>query len=122
MIDFFIFHYLSSFTAKRTKRYRLPTGRLAGTPAEDVATDHPACREALESTYRRISQLLNSAGTTPVNSFHRELGSVMIDRCGISRHADGLRQGREQVKAREERCEAEVRVPGEARGPWRRRP
>ena len=30
MIDFFIFHYLSSFTAKRTKRYRLPTGRLAG--------------------------------------------------------------------------------------------
>ena len=27
-----------------------------------------------------------------MDSFHRELGSVMIDRCGISRHADGLRE------------------------------
>ena len=82
-----------------------------------MATDHPACREALESTHRRISQLLNSEGSTPVDSFHRELGSVMIDRCGISRHADGLRQGLEQVKALEQRFEVEVRVPGEASGP-----
>ena len=93
------------------------TAWLAGTPAEDVATDHPACREALETTRRRISHLLNSEGNTPVDSFHRELGSVMIDRCGISRHADGLRQGLEQVKALEQRFEAEVRVPGEASGP-----
>ena len=49
-----------------------------------------------------------------MDSFHRKLGSVMIDRCGIGRHADGLRQGLEQVKALEERFEAEVRVPGEA--------
>ena len=93
------------------------TAWLAGNPAQDVATDHPACREALESTRRRISQLINSAGSTPVDSFHRELGSVMIDRCGISRHADGLREGLEQVKALEEQFEAEVRVPGEASGP-----
>jgi len=93
------------------------TAWLAGTPAEDVATDHPACREALDTTRRRISHLLNSEGNTPVDSFHRELGSVMIDRCGISRHADGLRQGLGQVKALEQRFEAEVRVPGEASGP-----
>ena len=93
------------------------TAWLAGNPAQDVPIDHPACREALESTRRRISQLINSAGSTPVDSFHRELGSVMIDRCGISRHADGLREGLEQVKALEERFEAEVRVPGEASGP-----
>ena len=93
------------------------TAWLAGNPAQDVPIDHPACREALESTRRRISQLINSAGSTPVDSFHRELGSVMIDRCGISRHADGLREGLEQVKALEEWFEAEVRVPGEASGP-----
>jgi succinate dehydrogenase / fumarate reductase flavoprotein subunit len=93
------------------------TAWLAGTPAQDVPTDHPACREALESTRRRISQLLNSDGSTPVDSFHRQLGSVMIDRCGISRHADDLREGLEQVKALEQRFEAEVRVPGEASGP-----
>ncbi|WP_392345701.1 fumarate reductase/succinate dehydrogenase flavoprotein subunit [Parasynechococcus sp.] len=93
------------------------TAWLAGTPTQDVPTDHPACREALESTRRRISQLIKSEGNTPVDSFHRELGSVMIDRCGISRHADGLREGLEQVKVLEKRFEAEVRVPGEASGP-----
>ena len=93
------------------------TAWLAGTPVEDVPTDHPACREALESTRSRITTLLNSNGSTPVDSFHRELGSVMIDRCGISRHADGLRQGLEQVKALEQQFEEEVRVPGEANGP-----
>ena len=93
------------------------TGWLAGTPAQDVPTDHPACREALESTRRRISQLLNSEGNTPVDSFHRELGSVMIDRCGISRHAEGLRDGLEKVQALEQRFEAEVRVPGDSNGP-----
>ena len=93
------------------------TAWLAGTPAEDVSTDHPACREALESTRRRISQLLNSKGSTPVDSFHRELGNVMIDRCGISRHADGLREWLEQVNALEQRFDAEVRVPGDASGP-----
>ena len=93
------------------------TAWLAGTPAEDVATDHPACREALESTRTRINQLINNNGSTSVDSFHRELGSVMIDRCGISRHADGLREGLKQVKALDQRFEAEVRVPGDACGP-----
>ncbi|WP_186570497.1 fumarate reductase/succinate dehydrogenase flavoprotein subunit [Synechococcus sp. PROS-U-1] len=93
------------------------TAWLAGTPAEDVPTDHQACREALESTRTRINQLINNNGSTSVDSFHRELGSVMIDCCGISRHADGLREGLKQVKALEQRFDAEVRVPGDACGP-----
>jgi succinate dehydrogenase / fumarate reductase flavoprotein subunit len=93
------------------------TAWLASTPAEDVPTDHPACREAMESTRTRISQLLNSKGNTPVDSFHRELGSVMIDRCGISRHADGLKEGLQQVRSLQQRFDTEVRVPGDANGP-----
>ncbi|MCB4394419.1 fumarate reductase/succinate dehydrogenase flavoprotein subunit [Synechococcus sp. HB1133] len=93
------------------------TAWLASRPTEDVPTDHPACREALESTRTRISQLLNSKGNTPVDSFHRELGSVMIDRCGISRHADGLQEGLQQVRSLELRFDTEVRVPGDASGP-----
>ena len=41
----------------------------------------------------------------------------MIDRCGISRNADGLREGIAQVNALEQRFQAEVRVPGESQGP-----
>ena len=93
------------------------TAWLAGTSAENINADHPACREALDNTRTRINQLLNNNGSTPVDSFHRELGSVMIDRCGIGRHADGLQEGLKQVKALEQRFEAEVRVPGDACGP-----
>ena len=93
------------------------TAWLAGNAAPDVTPDHPACREALESTRRRIETILASGGTTPVDSFHRELGAVMIDRCGISRDAEGLRDGLSQVEALEKRFHGEVRVPGEAAGP-----
>ena len=93
------------------------TAWLAGTPAEAISADHPDCREALNSCKHRIDALLNNDGSTPVDSFHRELGSMMIDRCGISRDANGLRDGMDQVAALEQRFHAEVRVPGDANSP-----
>ena len=93
------------------------TAWLAGAPLPPVTADHPACRDALESTRLRIEALLHNGGDRSVDSFHRELGATMIDRCGISRDAAGLRQGLCQVEAMEQRFEAEVRVPGEADGP-----
>ena len=93
------------------------TAWLAGAPLPPVTADHPACRDALQSTRQRIDALLHNGGDSSVDSFHRELGAVMIDRCGISRDAAGLRQGLSQVEAMEQRFEAEVRVPGEANGP-----
>ena len=93
------------------------TAWLAGHPGESINTDHPACLEALESTQRRIGALLHSKGDMPVDSFHRELGTVMIDRCGISRDANGLKEGIQQVSEIEHRFQHQVRVPGEADGP-----
>jgi succinate dehydrogenase / fumarate reductase flavoprotein subunit len=93
------------------------TAWLASTPSTEISSEHPACREALESTRKRIDALLSSGGHTPVDAFHRELGALMIDRCGISRHAEGLRQGLDQVAALEQRFHAEVRVPADACGP-----
>ena len=93
------------------------TAWLASTPAKQITPDHPSCRDALESTRGRIKRLLNNNGDTSVDSFHRQLGTVMIDRCGISRHAEGLRDGLEQVNALEQRFAADVRVPGDDCGP-----
>ena len=93
------------------------TAWLAGHPGESINTDHPACLEALESTQRRIGALLHSKGDIPVDSFHRELGTVMIDRCGISRDANGLKEGIQQVSEIEHRFHHQLRVPGEADGP-----
>ena len=93
------------------------TAWLASTPQVAIATDHPECTAALHSARTRIDQLLSSAGNTPVDTFHRDLGSVMIDRCGISRDAEGLRQGLQAVSALEDRFHSDLRVPGEAQGP-----
>ena len=93
------------------------TAWVAGTPSAAVSPDHPACQEALHSTRHRIEVLLGAKGERPVDSFHRDLGALMIDRCGISRQADDLRDGLARVSALEQRFADDVRVPGEAHGP-----
>ncbi len=90
---------------------------LAGTPAMEISPDDPACRDALEATRMRIENLLNNGGSTPVDAFHRELGSIMIERCGISRNAGGIREGLKQVAGLRERFHNDLRVPGEPREP-----
>ncbi len=93
------------------------TAWLAGHPTPAVAADHPACRQALDQARGRITALLAVNGSRPVDAFHRELGELMIEHCGISRTAEGLRAGLAAVAALERRFSAEVRVPGTAAGP-----
>ena len=93
------------------------TSWLAGHTGKPIQEDHPACREALDSTETRIDSLLNCKGNIPVDSFHRDLGAVMINHCGISRDAEGLKRGLQDVAALAERFQHEVRVPGETNGP-----
>ncbi len=93
------------------------TAWLAGHPTPAISADHPACREALALAQQRIAALLAVGGSRPVDAFHRELGALMIEHCGISRDAAGLRAGQGAVAALAERFAAEVRVPGCAAGP-----
>jgi succinate dehydrogenase / fumarate reductase flavoprotein subunit len=93
------------------------TAWLAGHPTAAIATDHAACREAQARAQARIDAVLAAAGCRPVDGFHRELGALMIERCGISRTAAGLRAGLAEVAALEQRFHGEVRVPGTAEGP-----
>jgi succinate dehydrogenase / fumarate reductase flavoprotein subunit len=93
------------------------TAWLAGHLTPHIAVDHPACLEALARVRGRIELLLQEVGTRSVDSFHRELGAVMIDRCGISRDADGLRNGLVEVALLEQHFHSEVSVPGGAQGP-----
>ena len=93
------------------------TAWLAGHTTPLVAGDHLACREALARASGRIELLLKGAVQRSVDSFHRELGAVMIDRCGISRDAEGLHAGLADVALLEQRFHAEVSIPGEVQGP-----
>jgi succinate dehydrogenase / fumarate reductase flavoprotein subunit len=73
------------------------TAWLAGAPQPSVEADHPACREALAVVAGRIAALRargsgggSGGGRRPVDAFHRELGALMIEACGISRSGPAL--------------------------------
>ncbi len=93
------------------------TAWLAGQPLPEVGPDHPACRAAQAAAEARMAALLAVGGRRPVDGFHRELGLLLIDSCGISRNADGLRRGLEQVADLEAAFHADLRLPQPSSGP-----
>ncbi|MBD8061498.1 fumarate reductase/succinate dehydrogenase flavoprotein subunit [Oceanitalea stevensii] len=87
---------------------------LADGPFEKVAEDHPAVVEARASVEDRISRLLNAGGTRSVDSFHKELGHIMWEYCGMERTAEGLQTAIEKIRALREEYWRDVRVLGAA--------
>ena len=75
-------------------------------------TSHAAFGDTEREVGERISKLLSTTGTKPVDAFHRELGSLMMDECGITRNEAGLRDAIEKIPELRERFWREVRVPG----------
>jgi len=61
----------------------------------------------------RINKLLAIKGTKTVESFHKRLGKIMWDKCGMARNAEGLKQAIEEIRAIKAEFWSDVRVPGE---------
>ncbi|MCM3660692.1 fumarate reductase/succinate dehydrogenase flavoprotein subunit [Georgenia satyanarayanai] len=87
---------------------------LAGGPFEKVAEDHPAVVEARASVQDRIDRLMSAGGTRSVDSFHKELGHIMWEYCGMERTAEGLQTAIEKIRALREEYWRDVRVLGAA--------
>lgn len=68
--------------------------------------------EAEKAVKDRIEQILNVKGGQSVESFHRRLGKIMWDYCGMSRNADGLRSARQMVVELRKEFYQDVFVPG----------
>jgi succinate dehydrogenase / fumarate reductase, flavoprotein subunit len=73
----------------------------------------PAFARATETVEERLRRLMSVGGSTPPIAFHRELGNVMLDRCGITRDADGLRSAISDVRRIREEFWSDLRVDGE---------
>ena len=82
------------------------------TPA--IPTDHEAFVEAENSVRDRITTLLNIKGNTSPEMFHRRLGKIMWDKCGMARNERGLVSAIEEIRALRKEFWREVRVMGEA--------
>jgi succinate dehydrogenase / fumarate reductase flavoprotein subunit len=102
------------------------TAWLAGHPQPEIGADHPACRAAVAAAESRIAALRpargalraggGAAGPTPT-ALHRELGLLMIEVCGISRSASGLRRGLAELERLQGRFREELRVADHGPGP-----
>jgi succinate dehydrogenase / fumarate reductase flavoprotein subunit len=82
-----------------------------GKPAESV--NHPAFAEAEQRVRERIEKLMNIKGKQTVESFHKRLGKIMWDKCGMARSEEGLKQAIQEIRALREEFWSDVRIPGE---------
>jgi succinate dehydrogenase / fumarate reductase flavoprotein subunit len=85
---------------------------LAGAALGPVAADHAAFRDAERQVGKQVDRLLGSRGTRTVDSFHRDLGRIMWDHCGMARTAGGLTAALAAIPELRERFWREVRVTG----------
>lgn len=77
-----------------------------------ISTDHPAFAEAEKTVTDRINHFLSNDGDTPVDDFHRRLGLIMWNKCGMARNAEGLKEAIQEIRALREEFWRKVRVPG----------
>ncbi len=90
---------------------------LASQFGKKVPGDRPEFKHAVDSTRERINKLLSAKGTRSVDSFHKELGAIMWEHCGMARSAEGLRKARTMIRDLREKYWREVRVTGAGEEP-----
>jgi len=86
-------------------------GYLAGVKP-GVTTSLPEFKEAEAAAAGRMKKLIGVGGKRSVTSFHRELGKIMWEYCGMARNAGGLKRALEMIPELREKFWNDVRVPG----------
>jgi len=91
---------------------------LGNNLAEDIysnaiETSHPAFAEAEKEVADRINQLMGIKGKQSVESFHKRLGKIMWDKCGMARNEKGLQQAIVEIQALKKEFWSDVKIPGE---------
>lgn len=77
-----------------------------------ISTDHEAFVAAEKAANDRIQQLMNINGTRTVESYHRELGLIMWNKCGMARNEKGLKEAIAEIQALRADFYKNVRIPG----------
>ncbi|MBP2646731.1 MAG: succinate dehydrogenase or fumarate reductase, flavoprotein subunit [Gemmatimonadetes bacterium] len=85
---------------------------LATAKLPPVGTDHPEFRRVEAEVSGRIARLLGAKGRRSADSFHRELGKLMWEKCGMARSAAGLTEALARIPALREEFWSDVHVPG----------
>jgi succinate dehydrogenase / fumarate reductase flavoprotein subunit len=85
---------------------------LGSSKLPKVGSDHPECRRVEADVAANTRRLLDIKGKRTVDSFHRELGKIMWDYCGMARNASGLKKGLSLIPELRAEFWRNVNVPG----------
>lgn len=80
----------------------------------EISTDTKEFEEAEKEVKDKIEFFVSNKGTKSVDYFHKKLGKVMWDKCGMSRNEKGLKEAMVEIKAIREEFWKDVSVPGSA--------
>ncbi|MCO5290041.1 MAG: fumarate reductase/succinate dehydrogenase flavoprotein subunit [Bacteroidetes bacterium] len=78
-----------------------------------ISTDHEAFVEAENGVKEKLNKLMNVKGTKSVDHFHKKLGKIMWEKCGMARNASGLKEAITEIQELRKQFWADVRIPGE---------
>jgi succinate dehydrogenase / fumarate reductase flavoprotein subunit len=81
---------------------------------KEIPTSHPAFEEAEKAVQADIDKLMNIKGTKSVDHFHKALGKIMWDKCGMARNEAGLKEAIVEIQELRAQFWKDVRVPGTA--------
>lgn len=85
---------------------------LAGMPSTKISTDHPEFKKAEEDVKAQINRILSINGKKTVDQFHKEMGKIMWDYCGMARNAEGLKFAKKRMQEIREEFWNNVKVTG----------
>ena len=91
--------------------YTIPN-YIASSSLEKVDTSHPEFTATKNCVSARIAKLLGIQGKRTVDSFHKELGKLIWENCGMARSADGLRSNLQKIPALREEFWSNLRIIG----------
>ncbi len=78
-----------------------------------IPTDHAAFVAAEKEVSDRINELMGIKGNTSVEAFHKKLGKIMWEKCGMARNAKGLTEAIAEIQALKKEFWSDVRIPGD---------
>ncbi len=87
---------------------------IANTKLNPVTPTHDSFKEAANNVQGQITKLMNIKGTRTVESFHKQLGRIMWNNCGMARNEKGLTEAIKNIGKLKEEFWSNVRVPGDA--------
>ncbi len=81
-----------------------------------ISTEQPEFAQAEKEVKERLEKLLSINGTHSVDYFHKKLGKIMWDKCGMARNAESLQEAIQEIRTLRDEFWKDVKIPGQLNG------